>query len=69
MYYRNVETLLTTVFVVLLFFVNSVSAVNLKDSFSNEREIHLPESTTRLRLVVLNPIKHSCTFFKHSLKI
>ena len=24
--------------------------------------------TTRLRLVVLNPIKHSCSFFKHYLK-
>ena len=23
--------------------------------------------TTRLRLVVLNPIKHSCSFFKHDL--
>ena len=24
--------------------------------------------TTRLRLVVLNPIKHSCSFFKHYIK-
>ena len=25
--------------------------------------------TTRLRLVVLNPIKHSCSFFKHYLRL
>ena len=25
--------------------------------------------TTRLRLMVLNPIKHSCSFFKHYFKI
>ena len=28
----------------------------------------LGSKTTRLRLVVLNPIKHSCSFFKHCLK-
>ena len=25
--------------------------------------------TTRLRLVVLNPIKHSCSFFEHYIKV
>ena len=32
-----------------------------------EARVFIGSKTTPLRLVVLNPIKHSCSFFKHYL--
>ena len=42
---------------------------NVFEAVQNTRSKCFIESkTTRLRLVVLNPIKHSCSFFKHYVK-
>ena len=41
---------------------------NVFEAVLKTRSTYFIGSTTRLRLVVLNPIKHDCSFFKHYIK-